>query len=222
MDNNEIRSLEVDDWVVKLREPGKEGSDQVILLFHGWTGDENSMWVFASQLPKDALLIAPRAPYPSSPAEYGGYSWRGPKTVDWSQLDDYRPTIERLNKLIQALQATQGYDLSKFGIVGFSQGAAVAYVYAILHPERVTNLAGLAGFMPDNSEIEIENRPLEGKPIFVAHGNKDELVPIDYAKKSVKILKQAGGLVTYCEADVGHKLGANCFRELKSFFGGGK
>ena len=82
-------------------------------------------------------------------------------------------------------------------------------------------MAGLAGFLPDRSEEVIGRRPLEGKSIFVAHGTKDEMVPIERAKSSVDILEKAGGLVTYCEADVGHKLGAECFRELKRFFDGG-
>jgi phospholipase/carboxylesterase len=222
MNNTEIRTIEVDDWVINLREPESGNLKQAILLLHGWTGDENSMWVFAPQLPSDALLISPRAPYPSSHDEAAGYSWRGPnKTGDWSSLDDYRPAVEGLNRMLQSMQNEHGHDLSHFSLVGFSQGAAVAYVYAILNPERVTRLAGLAGFMPDHNQREIEHRPLEGKAVFVAHGKKDEKVTLERAKNSVETLQNAGGLVTYCEADVGHKLGVNCFRELKTFFSGG-
>ncbi|MBW8010543.1 MAG: alpha/beta fold hydrolase [Chloroflexi bacterium] len=219
MNMNDLRILQLDEWVIKLREPDSGDFNQVILLLHGWTGDENSMWVFAPQLPRDALLIAPRAPYPSSHNEAAGYSWRGPKkTGDWSSLDDYRPAVKELNRLVLSIQNVHGFDLSKFGMVGFSQGAAVAYVYAILNPERITRVAGLAGFIPDHTAREIEHRPLEGKAVFVAHGKKDVMVPLERAKKSVEALQNAGGLVTYCEADVGHKLGANCFRELKTFF----
>ena len=191
---NDIRIFEIDDWVIKIREPESGNWKQAILLLHGWTGDENSMWVFAPQLPKDALLIAPRAPYPSNHSEIAGFSWRGyKKTGDWSNLDDYRPAVDGLNRLVLSIQNVRGFDLSKFGLVGFSQGAAVAYVYAILNPERVTRLAGLAGFMPDHNQREIEHRPLEGKAVFVAHGKKDEMVPLERAKKSVETLQNAGG-----------------------------
>ena len=213
-----IKSIQVGDWVVKVREPNLKKPWRVILLIHGWTGDENSMWVFSSQLPEDALLIAPRAPYPSTVNGSSGFSWRQHKSGEWSWLDDYKPAIKTLNQLIGKVETRFGYDLSSFSVMGFSQGAAVAYVYAILNPERIEKVAGLAGFMPERSEAEIAQRPLEGIPVFVAHGKRDNLIPIERAKMAVDILERAGARVNYCEADVGHKLGANCSRELKKFF----
>jgi predicted esterase len=59
---------------------------------------------------------------------------------------------------------------------------------------------------------------LEGKPFFVAHGTKDEMVPIDRARVSIETLERAGANVTYCEDAVGHKVSVNCLRSLKNFF----
>jgi hypothetical protein len=46
---------------------------------------------------------------------------------------------------------------------------------------------------------------------YLAHGTQDKLVPVDVARRSVEQLEQAGANVAYCENDVGHKLGADCF-----------
>jgi predicted esterase len=54
--------------------------------------------------------------------------------------------------------------------------------------------------------------------VFVAHGTRDELVPIERGRHTVQTLEQAGAQVTYCEDDVGHKLSAACFRALEAFF----
>jgi phospholipase/carboxylesterase len=59
---------------------------------------------------------------------------------------------------------------------------------------------------------------LKGKPVFVAHGTRDETVTIESARASIEILEQAGAQVTFCEDDVGHKVSAGCLRALKDFF----
>ena len=56
-----------------------------------------------------------------------------------------------------------------------------------------------------------------GKRGFVAHGTRDELVPVEKARHSVQLLEQGGTQVAYCEDEVGHKLSVDCFSALASF-----
>jgi phospholipase/carboxylesterase len=105
--------------------------------------------------------------------------------------------------------------------MGFSQGAALSNVVACLHPDRVRKAAILAGFMPSGMEEIVAAKPLSGKPVFVTHGTQDNLVPIDRARASMSLLEQAGAHVTYCEAEVGHKVSADCLRALELFFRSG-
>jgi predicted esterase len=44
------------------------------------------------------------------------------------------------------------------------------------------------------------------------------LVPLERARGSIEMLEGAGAQVTFCEAEVGHKLSAECLRSLRSFF----
>ena len=85
-------------------------------------------------------------------------------------------------------------------------------------PGRIGRVGILAGFVPSGLEDLISQRPLEGKPFFVAHGTKDERVSIERARASIELLEQAGAQVTYCEDDVGHKVSITCLRALKDFF----
>jgi len=64
----------------------------------------------------------------------------------------------------------------------------------------------------------IAKKPLAGKQMFVAHGTQDNLVPMDRARASMALLEQAGARLTYCEAEVGHKVSADCLRGLEAFF----
>lgn len=132
-------------------------------------------------------------------------------------VDDFMPAIEALFELLVP-ENFPGADVYQVDLLGFSQGAALAYALAFLHPQRVRKLAGLAGFLPEGCEALARNLPMKGKRIFVAHGSLDELVPIEKGRQSVAVLRQAGGEVTYCEDEVGHKLSKGCFASLEEFF----
>ena len=44
--------IEFNGWTLRMRE-STQAPARPLLLIHGLTGDENSMWVFARDLPKD-------------------------------------------------------------------------------------------------------------------------------------------------------------------------
>jgi len=175
------------------------------------------MWVFARAMPDHYWVVAPRAPYP---AESGGYSWRPPQTWNYDQLsrEMLEAAAEALIQLLDEYSASAGIAADNFDVMGFSQGAAVSSLLAFLYPQRIRKTALLAGFVPSGLEELVTQRPLCGKPFFVAHGTKDEMVTIDQARASIALLEQAGARVTYCEDDVGHKVSVTCLRALQKFF----
>src|SRR5512138_3416920 len=76
-DLNNTTLITFKDWTLRVRE-STDALPRLLLLIHGLTGDENSMWVFARDLPSQYWMIAPRAPH-SSQMDQGGYSWRLPQ-----------------------------------------------------------------------------------------------------------------------------------------------
>ena len=212
------QDIQLEGWILKVRLPtGGDEPQPVIFLIHGWTGDESSMWVFAPRLPYSALLVAPRAPYISKHPEIGGYSWVERRAGEFSQLPAFDPALDAFNYLLAKLAMQfPSADFSRFGMAGFSQGAAFCFAYAMRNPQRVSRLAALAGFLPAGSEDQLAK--LANTPVFIAHGVKDEKVPVAKAHAARAALELAGVDVKYCEADTGHKLGANCFAQLAHFF----
>jgi phospholipase/carboxylesterase len=203
-------------WTLRLR-PASEPPPRLMLMLHGWTGDENSMWVFGRNLPPYYFLLAPRALHPAQPS---GYSWR-PFVEDADgrpSAEMMRPSAAALIQLVDEYSASVGVDAAQFDVMGFSQGAAMTNLLTMLYPQRIRRAGVLAGFVPGGVEALVERRPLAAKPFFVAHGTQDELVPIQRARDSIRLLEQAGAQVTYCEAEVGHKVSADCMRALKNFF----
>ncbi|MBN2547646.1 MAG: hypothetical protein JXB15_00700 [Anaerolineales bacterium] len=214
MESESTQLIQVNGWTIRQRLPTASTMQPVFLLLHGWTGDENAMWIFARRLPEKALLLAPRAPHP---APQGGYSWRPNTVKGWPWMDDFEPSVQALVDLLRPDLFPQA-DFSNLRLVGYSQGAALAFAFSLLHPEGVLSIAALSGFVPDGAQVIAATRPLAEKPIFMAHGVYDRLVPVERARAGVKILEQAGAQVHYCEDEVGHKLSADCFRAMQAFF----
>lgn len=217
-DPNNTSLITFNDWTLRVRE-SSEPSPRLLLLIHGLTGDENSMWVFARDLPSRYWLVAPRAPHPSQ-MEQGGYSWLASRSEaeELSTLDQLRPASGAVMQLVDEYSRSVHLDASTFDVLGFSQGAAMASLLAFLHPERIGKVGILAGFVPDGMDGHVASLPLADKPFFVAHGTRDSRVPVERARASIEVLEEAGASVTYCEDDVGHKVSLNCLRALKKFF----
>ena len=190
---------------------------RLLLLIHGRTGDENSMWVFVREFAADYVVLAPRAPYAARPA---GQSWIAPGSQRQApiRIEDLRASADALLAMVGEYAAAKAASSDQFDMIGFSEGAALAITLALLHPERIGRMAVLAGFAPAGSDGLLRTSLLQGKPVFVAHGTQDRLVPIEASRESVRLLQRAGAQLTVCEAEIGHKVSAGCLHGLQSFF----
>lgn len=205
---------QIGEFVVRERSPEGPGPSRLLLMLHGWTGDENSMWIFSSRIPKDYYLLAPRG---IARTPLGGYGWQDETANGWPRASDFKSATAAIIDLIDSIKYP-GMDLSSIDLMGFSQGAALAYAFTFTHPDRVNKLAGLSGFLPGGLDSEIFRGALKDKKVFVAHGRQDEIVPVSEARQVVQGLKAAQAEVVYCEEDVGHKLSADCFRGMVAYF----
>jgi len=202
-------------WTFRVHRPTR-ATGRVILLIHGWTGDENSMWIFTRALPSDAWILAPRAPYPER--ERGGYSWRNraPGVHGFPTFEELRPSAEALLDFVDAWRRENALPDLPFGVAGFSQGAAMVHTLIAIAPKRLRRAAALSGFVPEGAAGAIP--PLEALPYFLAHGTADPIVPFEKAEHARRILESKGASVTFCSDEVAHKVGARCMKSLKTFF----
>jgi phospholipase/carboxylesterase len=204
------------DWKFRFR-PAKSASFRLLLLIHGLSGDENSMWIFARNIPTNVAILAPRGPYI---AREGGYTWRKvrPEMRGLPVMEELRPSADAIIGFVDDWSQTTGVNARQIDLIGFSQGAALTYTTAILHPDRIRALAALSGFIPKGAEDLLSTGVLAGKPIFVSHGRQDDMVPVELARRSVALLEASGANVEYCETEGGHKVSADCFSGLTDIF----
>jgi phospholipase/carboxylesterase len=199
----------------------------LIVMLHGLSGDENVMWIFDHALPRPATVIAPRALYAS---ELGGYSWA--RAVMSDELDhvDFREAIDHLAHFLREVIALQQDDPERVILMGFSQGAALSYVFSQAHPEVLRGVIALAGFLPRYdrqsstllgspramSQLSAGRRAGQNTPLryLIIHGTRDEAVPIERAREARAVLEQRGASVEYHEHRIGHKVSAQGMQEI--------
>ena len=203
-------------WTFRLRMPQVKPR-RLLILIHGWMGDENSMGVFAHNISPDVAILAPRG---IVAVPEGGYSWREIKPGTWgtASLDEFRSAADAMVTFVDEWSASAGLDENQFDLMGFSQGAALTYTLALLYPQRIRRLAALSGFIPAGGSVLLAGKDLSGKPVFISHGRQDDTIPVEQSRQAAAQLQLAGAQVTYCESDAGHKVSKDCLKELLTFF----
>jgi phospholipase/carboxylesterase len=199
------------DWTYRGKPALANPPTSLIIFLHGLTGDENSMGIFSRRLESSWCF------FPRGSVKLGdGYAWVETHSIHSARLIDFWPVAEFLFDEISRWIKTYPVENLPVYLVGFSQGAAMALALIFRYP-LFQRAAVLSGFLPDGGEDYLQEKPLSGKKILIAHGRLDDLVPVAMARQTFEILDRAGAVVDYCEEDVGHKLSKNCFDRLKTF-----
>jgi phospholipase/carboxylesterase len=190
----------------------REGDDEhcpPVLMLHGLGGDENSMWILEKGLLSGGMIVAPRAKFKLNE---NGYSWvKGPLNR-WPTKEDFSPAVTALKGLVRELVSEAGLKRDELFLMGFSQGAALAFSAAADPYLRPKAIITAAGFLPQGDFMN-----LSGLPIFWGHGSKDEWIPIEQARSDAILLRDFGADIRFCETNVGHKLSMECIDGLRNW-----
>ena len=160
------------DLVLWSAHEGERAGRPLLVLLHGYGADENDLFALVPYLPADFVVAAPRAPL-SPPWPAPGYSWY---PIDGLDGRSAQATTDAASALLDWLDDVGG-DAPAIGVLGFSQGAAVAIQALRLQPDRfafVVNLSGYAtpGALPLDGVLA-ESRP----PVFWGRGTRDDVIP---------------------------------------------
>jgi phospholipase/carboxylesterase len=207
----ETSIVKSDQWIARVRPPTEPWNGRIVLLLHGWTGDENIMWLFARKLPVHCWMVAPRGPVESPD---GGFAWAVPQN---GIRPGYAAYLQQAEKLIDHLKGwVPDYSPeTRLDMIGFSQGAAMTYVLTLA--TTPTKVAPLAGYLPSGLDEHFKNRDFSSLQMFLAHNTDDKMVSVEESRKASTLFRNAGASVQYCENTGGHKVSTACFNALDAF-----
>ena len=172
--------------------PRSGAARQLVVLLHGVGADGDDLIGLAPALAQflpHAVFVAPNGPEPCDMAPFG---------YQWFSLQDRRPeallrgvqvAAPLLDAFLDEELARHNLDERRLALVGFSQGTMLALYVA---PRRASPMAAVLGFSgvllgAAALPAEVVSRP----PVFLIHGDADEIVPVGALAAAVAGLQAA-------------------------------
>lgn len=191
----------------------------VIVMLHGYGSDENDLFSFASELPSEYAIISLKAPYQLQP--YGNAWYEIHFDAPQGKWNDDVQAIESrdlINKVLSEIAEAYPVDAENLTLLGFSQGTILSFAVALSYPEKVKNVIGLSGYVHTNILKEgYESNDFSDLRAYSSHGSADQIIPVDWARKTQPFLKQLGIPCHYSEFPVGHGVSPQNFYEFKEW-----
>ena len=196
-----------------------EGKSPVIIMLHGYGSDENDLFSFASELPSNYTIISLKAPIPMQPYGNAWYHIHFDNN-DGKFSDDEQAIVSRELVLtcIDEIISKYEIDPDNITLLGFSQGTILGFSVALSYPKKIKNVIGLSGYINENILVENYSENNFSKlNIYSSHGSVDQVIPVDWARKTKPFLQNIGINCDYSEFPVGHGVAPQNFYELKNW-----
>ncbi len=133
---------------------------------------------------------APR-PLPAVPAWYDirGLGARAEEPCDG--IDESRELVE---SILERERGDRGGAATRLGLVGFSQGGALALYAGLRSSTPLSCVACLSGYLPRPRDVlaDLGAEPRGTPPLLMAHGEADEVVKLAWAEEGKRQLLDAG------------------------------
>jgi phospholipase/carboxylesterase len=201
-----------------VREPKiKKDKNPLLLLLHGYGSNEEDLFSFASELPEEYYVISARAPFDMM---YGSYAWYAinfdADENKFSDIGQARASRDIIANFIDELVGEYPIDADNVTLIGFSQGCILSYAVALSYPEKVQRVVAMSGYF--NPEIAVDDyteNDLSKLKIFASHGTVDQVIPVEWARKSIPMLQVLGIKIIFKEYMVGHGVAPQNFFDFK-------
>lgn len=203
-----------------VREPRiKKDKNPLLLLLHGYGSNEEDLFSFANELPDHYYVISARAPFSLM---FGSYAWYAinfdADENKFSDLGQARASRDIIVNFLDEIIQTYAIDHKDVTLMGFSQGCILSYAVALSYPEKVQRVVAMSGYLNTEMAVEdyIENNFSHLK-IFASHGTVDQVIPVEWARKSIPVLEKLGISIVFNEYPVGHGVAPQNFFDIKKW-----
>jgi phospholipase/carboxylesterase len=201
---------------VEIETGPKPGAAVIWLHGLGADGHDFEPIVPELRLPKPVRFVFPHAPVRPVTINQGMRMRAWYDILQFGGGPEDETGIRASQKLLEKLiEAEKG---KKIVLAGFSQGGAIVLQTALRYPQRLAGVLALSTYLPLAATLEKERSEAnKDLPIFMAHGQFDDLIPIDRAKKSRELLERLGYPVTWKDYPMPHSVCAPEIGDLSSF-----
>ncbi|MDH5340537.1 MAG: alpha/beta hydrolase [Rubrivivax sp.] len=193
-----------------------------VMVLHGLGADGTDFLPFADEL--DLATVGPvRWVFPRAPVRpvtiNGGNrmrAWYDILGVDLVRREDdagLRESFAQVHALIER-EVARGVPAERIVLAGFSQGCAIALGAGLRCSRRLAGWVGMSGYLPlsDTSPAE-RSTASAGTPVFLAHGERDGVVPLARGAAARDALQALGHAVQWQAYPMEHSV---CMEEVQA------
>jgi phospholipase/carboxylesterase len=187
--------------------PAAGEPEGLLVLHHGRGADEHDLLGLADALDTQRRLhvVTPRAPLtlPGLP----GHHWYVVPRVGYPDPDTFHAAFGELADFHDQLWQETGIGPERTVLGGFSMGSVMSYALGLAGGRPAPGgILAFSGFIPTAEGWQPELADRTGLPVFVAHGRRDPIMDVSFARKARELLEAAGLQVDYHESDAAHHL----------------
>ena len=179
----------------------------LLFLHHGRGTDERDLIGLADVLDSERRLhvVAPRAPLSLEGSP--GYHWYLVPRVGHPDPETFAAARVALGELHDEIWQSTGIGPERTVLGGFSMGCVMSYATGFdAQRPAPAGILGLSGFIPTVEGWEPALAARAELPVFVAHGSRDAIIPVELARDAVRRMREAGVAVDYHESEAGHHI----------------
>ena len=185
--------------------PAADDAAGLLVLHHGRGADERDLLGLGEVLDPGRRwhVVTPRAPLEIS----GGYHWYVVPRVGYPDPGTFHAAFGALAAFHDALWERTGIAPEDTVFGGFSMGSVMSYSMGLAGERpKPAGILAFSGFIPtvDGWQPDLASR--EDLPVFIAHGRRDPIMQIDFARRAKTLLEDGGLPVEYHESDAGHEI----------------
>jgi len=113
-------------------------------------------------------------------------------------------------------EVERGIDAGNILVAGFSQGGAIAINTALQSTRKLAGLMALSSWLALPGALEGDNLDTS-TPVFIAHGQFDPMVPLQYGRTSADKLIEAGFNVEWHDYPMAHAVCADEISDIRTW-----
>ena len=187
--------------------PAVDDPAGLLVLHHGRGTDEYDLLGLADVLDPGRRLhvVTPRAPLTLQ--GWPGYHWYVVPRVGYPDASTFRAAYRKLAGLHDDLWRRTGIGAERTVLGGFSMGSVMSYALGLAGERPApAGILAFSGFVPtvDGWRPSLADRV--GLHAFIAHGRRDPVMDVEFARAARKLLVGGGIEVEYHESDVAHEI----------------
>jgi phospholipase/carboxylesterase len=190
-----------------LERPADGAPAGLLVLHHGRGADEHDLLPIADILDPARRLhvVTPRAPLtlPGAP----GRHWYLVPRVGYPEPASFAASLEALSALHAGLRERLGIAPERTILGGFSQGTVMSYATGLgAGQPPPAGILALSGFIPTVSGWHPGLAERTGTRVYIAHGTRDAVIDVGFARQAREALDGAALPVEYHEFEGAHHI----------------